>query len=122
MAYLNAKSPQESKRVSFLSVFSSLMQSHSQCNAEDIDKFVAEAFRIVDKLWTAIPDPTYTAPVAGETPFPSQGDSKCPKCGKDMKLVPAGFSKTKNKSYGAFYSCDSKAGGCGFTQSLPTGP
>ena len=39
----------------------------------------------------------------------------CEQCDKEMKLVPAGFSKTKNKPYSAFWSCDKRNGGCGAT-------
>ena len=34
----------------------------------------------------------------------------CPNCNQDMKLIPAGVSKTSGKPYKAFYSCpDCKA-------------
>ncbi|MDD5252103.1 MAG: hypothetical protein PHT12_05750 [Patescibacteria group bacterium] len=39
----------------------------------------------------------------------------CEKCESEMKLVPAGFSKAKNKPYSAFWSCDKRNGGCGAT-------
>lgn len=39
----------------------------------------------------------------------------CEKCDMEMKLIPAGFSKAKNKAYSAFWSCDSRNGGCGAT-------
>ena len=39
----------------------------------------------------------------------------CEKCDKEMKLVPAGVSRTKNKPYAAFWSCDARNGGCGAT-------
>ncbi len=39
----------------------------------------------------------------------------CEKCDKEMRLVPAGFSKAKNKPYSAFWSCDTRNGGCGAT-------
>ena len=39
----------------------------------------------------------------------------CEKCDTEMRLIPAGFSQTKNKSYSAFWSCDSRNGGCGAT-------
>ena len=39
----------------------------------------------------------------------------CEKCDAEMKLIPAGFSRTKNKAYSAFWSCDSRNGGCGAT-------
>ena len=29
----------------------------------------------------------------------------CPLCNVEMKLIPAGVSKTSHKPYGAFYSC-----------------
>ncbi len=32
-----------------------------------------------------------------------------------MKYVPAGFSRSKNKPYSAFWSCDARSGGCGAT-------
>ena len=39
----------------------------------------------------------------------------CEKCESEMRLIPAGFSKAKNKAYGAFWSCDKRNGGCGST-------
>jgi len=39
----------------------------------------------------------------------------CEKCEAEMKLVPAGFSRAKNKPYSAFWSCDKRNGGCGAT-------
>ena len=39
----------------------------------------------------------------------------CSKCDQEMKLVPAGFSRMKNKAYSAFWSCDKRNGGCGAT-------
>ncbi len=39
----------------------------------------------------------------------------CEKCDSPMKLIPAGFSKAKNRPYSAFWSCDSRNGGCGAT-------
>jgi hypothetical protein len=39
----------------------------------------------------------------------------CEKCDQAMRLVPAGVSKTKNKPYAAFWSCDARNGGCGAT-------
>jgi hypothetical protein len=39
----------------------------------------------------------------------------CERCDKEMKLVPAGVSRKTNKSYSAFWSCDSRSGGCGNT-------
>jgi hypothetical protein len=39
----------------------------------------------------------------------------CEKCDREMRLVPAGFSKAKNKPYSAFWSCDTRSGGCGAT-------
>lgn len=39
----------------------------------------------------------------------------CEKCDMEMRLVPAGFSKAKNKPYSAFWSCDTRNGGCGAT-------
>lgn len=39
----------------------------------------------------------------------------CEKCDMEMKLIPAGFSKAKNKAYSAFWTCDSRNGGCGAT-------
>lgn len=39
----------------------------------------------------------------------------CEKCDNAMKLIPAGFSKAKNKPYSAFWTCDSRNGGCGNT-------
>ena len=39
----------------------------------------------------------------------------CEKCDAEMKLIPAGFSKAKNKPYSAFWTCDSRNGGCGAT-------
>lgn len=39
----------------------------------------------------------------------------CEKCDMEMRLVPAGFSKAKNKPYSAFWSCDQRNGGCGAT-------
>src|SRR3989344_788632 len=39
----------------------------------------------------------------------------CEKCDKEMKLIPAGFSRAKNKPYAAFWTCDARNGGCGST-------
>jgi hypothetical protein len=39
----------------------------------------------------------------------------CEKCDHEMKYVPAGFSRAKNKPYQAFWSCDKRGGGCGAT-------
>jgi hypothetical protein len=39
----------------------------------------------------------------------------CEKCDREMRLIPAGFSKAKNKPYGAFWTCDARNGGCGAT-------
>jgi hypothetical protein len=39
----------------------------------------------------------------------------CEKCDMPMRLIPAGFSKAKNKAYAAFWSCDQRNGGCGAT-------
>ncbi len=39
----------------------------------------------------------------------------CEKCDSEMRLVPAGFSRAKNKPYSAFWSCDKRNGGCGAT-------
>jgi hypothetical protein len=39
----------------------------------------------------------------------------CEKCDHEMRLIPAGFSKAKNKPYAAFWSCDQRNGGCGAT-------
>src|SRR3989344_1809674 len=36
----------------------------------------------------------------------------CEKCDKEMKLIPAGFSRAKNKPYAAFWTCDARNGGC----------
>ena len=41
---------------------------------------------------------------------------KCPKCGEDMKIVPAGISKKTGNPYNAFLSC--KNYGCGTTVEL----
>lgn len=40
----------------------------------------------------------------------------CPKCGGEMKIVPAGVSKKTGKPYGAFYSC--KTWECGGTAKM----
>lgn len=39
----------------------------------------------------------------------------CEKCEAEMRLIPAGFSRAKNKPYSAFWSCDKRNGGCGAT-------
>ena len=39
----------------------------------------------------------------------------CDKCDHEMKLIPAGVSKAKNKPYPAFWSCQTHGGGCGAT-------
>jgi len=39
----------------------------------------------------------------------------CEKCDKEMRLVPAGTSKKTGKPYSAFWSCDTRNGGCGAT-------
>jgi len=39
----------------------------------------------------------------------------CEKCESEMRLVPAGFSRAKNRPYPAFWSCDKRQGGCGAT-------
>ncbi len=39
----------------------------------------------------------------------------CETCDKEMRLIPAGFSRAKNKPYAAFWSCDKRNGGCGAT-------
>lgn len=39
----------------------------------------------------------------------------CERCEMEMRLVPAGFSRAKNKPYSAFWSCDKRNGGCGAT-------
>ncbi len=39
----------------------------------------------------------------------------CEQCDKEMKLIPAGVSKKTGKPYSAFWSCDTRAGGCGKT-------
>lgn len=39
----------------------------------------------------------------------------CEKCDAEMRLIPAGFSRTKNKPYSAFWTCDKRNGGCGAT-------
>lgn len=41
----------------------------------------------------------------------------CKRCDSEMKLIPAGFSRTKNKPYNAFWTCDKRNGGCGATES-----
>jgi len=33
----------------------------------------------------------------------------------EMRLIPAGISKAKNKPYSAFWTCDKRTGGCGAT-------
>lgn len=45
----------------------------------------------------------------------------CERCDREMKFVPAGFSRTKNKAYTAFWACDSRNGGCGATQDATAG-
>jgi DNA-directed RNA polymerase subunit M/transcription elongation factor TFIIS len=40
---------------------------------------------------------------------------KCPKCGSEMKLIPAGISKKTGKPYKAFFSCKN----CGYTMNVP---
>jgi hypothetical protein len=44
-------------------------------------------------------------------------EPKCPKCGGEMKLVPAGLSKKTGKPYQEFYSC--KKWECGGTAKSP---
>ena len=39
----------------------------------------------------------------------------CQKCDTEMRLIPAGVSKKTNKPYSAFWTCDSRNGGCGAT-------
>lgn len=39
--------------------------------------------------------------------------SQCPKCGNELKLVPAGTSKKTGKPYDSFWSCADR--NCGFT-------
>jgi hypothetical protein len=39
----------------------------------------------------------------------------CEKCESEMRLIPAGYSRTKNKPYAAFWTCDKRNGGCGAT-------
>jgi hypothetical protein len=39
----------------------------------------------------------------------------CEKCDKEMKLIPSGVSRAKNKPYPAFWSCQTRGGGCGAT-------
>ncbi|HCC22126.1 hypothetical protein A2480_00865 [Candidatus Uhrbacteria bacterium RIFOXYC2_FULL_47_19] len=39
----------------------------------------------------------------------------CEQCDTEMRLIPAGISKTKNKPYSAFWTCDKRTGGCGAT-------
>ena len=46
-------------------------------------------------------------------------EKNCPKCGGLMKLIPAGKSKKPPyREYDAFYSCDSRNGGCGNTEKI----
>ena len=35
-------------------------------------------------------------------------NNKCQICGKDMVLIPAGYSKRTNKAYGSFWACPDK--------------
>lgn len=44
-----------------------------------------------------------------------KAEFSCPKCGKVMKLIPAGTSKTSGKKYGAFFACPKPPDGCGHT-------
>jgi len=39
----------------------------------------------------------------------------CEQCDMEMRLIPAGISKAKNKPYSAFWTCDKRNGGCGTT-------
>ncbi len=45
----------------------------------------------------------------------------CERCDAEMKYVPAGFSRAKNRPYPAFWSCDKRAGGCGATARAEAG-
>ena len=54
----------------------------------------------------SVPRVPFNVTVCPRVPFKdvAPGDPQCPKCGGDMKLVPAGKSKAGNK-YTAFYGC-----------------
>jgi len=45
---------------------------------------------------------------------------KCPECGGDVKLIPAGVSKKSGKPYPAFYACSSPA--CKWTMNTTPKP
>ena len=45
---------------------------------------------------------------------------KCPKCGGETKLVPAGVSKKTGKEYNAFIGCKNRE--CDYTSNLPKTP
>jgi len=96
------KSPEESKKISWLSIFSSLC-SLSLENVLTIDELEKRAYELNDKL-----SKTYKIPDTPATPFPSEGDSNCPKCGAVMRQIPAGVSKKTGKPYSAFWSCPNR--------------
>lgn len=47
--------------------------------------------------------------------------NQCPKCGRELKLVPAGISKT-GKPYGAFFSCTDPTKTCRYTAPVNATP
>ena len=88
MAYTNyGKSPEESKRISWLSIFSSLVGAHPNCSEKEIEQFKVAANNLVDSLFETYKEelPTITVPA---TPFASKGDGlpleefgRCRDCG-----------------------------------------
>jgi len=117
MAFTNyGKSPEESKRISWLSIFSSILQSHPNCNSDEIEKFKGLSYEIADELYDNYSVKEMKDTEGNPIPFPSgTKEGICKACGSEMKRVPAGTSKTKidaktgkPKQYAAFWSCPNR--------------
>ena len=76
--YNNNKSPEESKRISWLSIYSSLLISHPNCTTEQEKSLSSLAYTRANELFEKYQD----------SPFPSIGDGaslherECTTCGK----------------------------------------
>jgi ssDNA-binding Zn-finger/Zn-ribbon topoisomerase 1 len=73
------KEPNESKRISWLSIFSSLME-----NSTDAINNRNEAYRINDELYEKYPFPKESE-LPSQKIMNQQAKEVCPKCGSEMK-------------------------------------
>ena len=94
------------RRISWLSIFSSLCGLYQVVTGTDPKELAKMAYELNDEL-------NAKYPMDEPEPFPTEHKWKdpviknCPACGAPMKFVEAGISKKTGRHYNAFWSCPS---------------